>query len=110
MPGWFRAAGAGIGYYMGGPIGALLGYFLGRAMGNRSSASSIKTPLTKYYEVLGVSPKADMREIRQSYRKLVKRYHPDLHGQVDKKRAILLRKKMARVNEAYAEIEKARKV
>ncbi len=108
MPGWFKAAGAGIGYYLGGPVGALLGYVFGRAMGNRSSASSIKSSLTQYYEVLGVSPTADMKEIRQSYRRLVKRYHPDLHGQVDEKRAILLRRKMARVNEAYAEIEKAR--
>jgi DnaJ like chaperone protein len=95
MPGWFKAAGAGIGYYLGGPVGALLGYFFGRAM-------------VQSYEVLGVSPTADMKEIRQSYRRLVKRYHPDLHGQVDEKRAILLRRKMARVNEAYAEIEKAR--
>ena len=108
MPGWFRAAGAGLGYYLGGPVGALLGYFFGRAMGNRSSASSMESPLTQYYEVLGVSPTADMTEVRQSYRKLVKRYHPDLHGQVDKKTAILLRRKMARVNEAYAEIEKVR--
>jgi hypothetical protein len=108
MPGWFKAAGAGIGYYLGGPVGALLGYFFGRAMGNRSSPSSMESPLTQYYEVLGVSPTADMKEIRQSYRRLVKRYHPDLHGQVDEKRAILLRRKMARVNEAYAEIEKAR--
>lgn len=107
MPGWFKAAGAGIGYYLGGPVGALLGYFFGRAMGNRAS-SSTESRLKQYYEVLGVSPTADMKKIRQSYRKLVKRYHPDLHGQADKKRAILLKRQMARVNEAYAEIEKAR--
>jgi DnaJ-domain-containing protein 1 len=108
MAGWFKAAGAGIGYYLGGPVGALLGYFLGKAMGNRSSPPSTGSPLAQYYEVLRVSPKAGMEEIRQSYRRLVKRYHPDLHSQVDEERAMLLRQKMAKVNEAYSEIKKAR--
>ena len=108
MGGWFKAAGAGIGYYLGGPVGALVGYFFGKAVGNQQSASTIESPLARYYEILGVSPKAGMEEIRQSYRMLVKRYHPDLHTQVDEKKAILLRKKMAAVNEAYFEIRKAR--
>ena len=109
MAGWFKAAGAGIGYYLGGPVGALLGYFFGRAMGNRSSSSSIESPIAQYYEVLRVSPNAGMEEIKQSYRTLVKRYHPDLHSQVDEEGAMLLRKKMAKVNEAYSEIKKARR-
>jgi hypothetical protein len=108
MAGWFKAAGAGIGYYLGGPVGAFLGYFFGKAMGNRSSPPSIASPLAQYYEVLRVSPTAEMDEIRQSYRTLVKRYHPDLHSQVDEERAIFLRKKMAKVNEAYSAIKKAR--
>ena len=108
MSGWFKAAGAGIGYYLGGPVGALLGYFLSKSVGNRSSPSSIGSSLARYYKVLRVSPTAGNAEIRQSYRTLVKRYHPDLHSQVDEERAILLRKKMAKVNEAYSEIKKAR--
>lgn len=31
------------------------------------------------YEVLGVKPEASEKEIRDAYRKLAKRYHPDLH-------------------------------
>ena len=31
------------------------------------------------YDVLGVSKEADLEEIRNSYRKLAKRYHPDLN-------------------------------
>ena len=108
MAKWFKAAGVGIGYYLGGPVGALMGYFFGRAMGNRASHASVESPLTPYYNVLDVSPTADAVEIRQTYRRLVKRYHPDLHGQLDEKRATLLRKKMARVNEAYSKIRKAR--
>ncbi|MGD8226206.1 MAG: J domain-containing protein [Desulfobacteraceae bacterium] len=109
MGGWFKAAGAGLGYYLGGPVGALIGYFFGKAVGDKPSPSSIQSPLTQYYEILGVSPKAGMEEIRQSYRTLVKRYHPDLHIQVDEKRALLLRKKMAELNVAYSAIKKARR-
>ena len=109
MGGWAKAAGAGIGYYLGGPVGALIGYFFGKAMGNQPSPSPIESSLTQYYEILRVSPKDGMEEIRQSYRTLVKRYHPDLHTQVDEKRALFLKKKMAEVNEAYSEIKKARR-
>ncbi len=108
MARWFKAAGAGIGYYLGGPVGALVGYFLGRAMGNRASHSSMELAHAPYYRILEVSPKAGVDEIKQSYRTLVKRYHPDAHGQVDEKRAIGLREKMAEINEAYAEIRKER--
>ena len=30
-----------------------------------------------YYDVLGVSPKAEEQEIKRAYRRLAKRYHPD---------------------------------
>jgi curved DNA-binding protein len=32
-----------------------------------------------YYKILGVSEKADQKEIRQSYRKLARQYHPDVN-------------------------------
>ena len=49
-----------------------------------------------YYEVLGVSKNADEKEIKSAYRKLAKKYHPDLH-QGDEAAA----EKFKEVSEAY---------
>lgn len=32
-----------------------------------------------YYELLGVGRKAPLKEIRQAYRRLARKYHPDLN-------------------------------
>ena len=58
------------------------------------------------YKVLGVSPNASDEEIKQAYRRLAKKYHPDLNPG-DKVAA----QKMQEVNAAYEQIknpEKAR--
>lgn len=49
-----------------------------------------------YYEILGVDKKASDAEIKKAYRKLAKKYHPDLHP--DDKDA---KDKFSEVNEAY---------
>ena len=52
------------------------------------------------YSVLGVSPDASDEEITKAYRKLAKKYHPDLNPG-DEEAA----KHRAEVNEAYEKIK-----
>lgn len=49
-----------------------------------------------YYKVLGVDEKASAEEIKKAYRKLAKKYHPDLN-QGDEKAS----EKLKEINEAY---------
>lgn len=55
------------------------------------------------YEILGVSPGASKEEVTKAYRKLAKKYHPDLNPG-DESAA----KKMSEINAAYEEIKSGR--
>ncbi len=58
------------------------------------------------YEVLGVSPNASEEEIKEAYRELVKKYHPDKY--MNNPLADLAEEKLREVNEAYDEIMNGR--
>jgi hypothetical protein len=58
------------------------------------------------YQVLNVSPNATDEEIKDAYRALVKKYHPDKFADSDL--ADLANEKMKEVNSAYDEIQKMR--
>ena len=60
--------------------------------------------MTDPYKVLGVSPTASDEEIKRAYRKLAKKYHPDLNPG-DEAAA----KKMQEVNAAYEQIKNPEK-
>ena len=52
------------------------------------------------YKVLGVSPDASDEEIKKAYRRLAKKYHPDLNPGDE-----LAARKMKEVNAAYEQIK-----
>lgn len=58
------------------------------------------------YKVLGVEPSATDEQIKEAYRALVKKYHPDKFADSDL--AELANEKMKEVNAAYDEIQKIR--
>lgn len=62
--------------------------------------------MTDPYKILGVSPTASDEEIKQAYRELVRKYHPDKYADSDL--ADLATEKMKEINAAYEEIQKMR--
>lgn len=58
------------------------------------------------YEVLGISPNATNEEVRDAYRSLAKKYHPDNY--VDSHLADMAEERMKEINSAYDEILRIR--
>jgi curved DNA-binding protein len=59
-----------------------------------------------YYEILGVPRDADAKKIKAAYRKLARKWHPDLHSGKEKEQA---EEKFKEINEAYEVLSDAEK-
>src|SRR5574344_67764 len=63
--------------------------------------------MTDPYKVLGVSTSATNEEIKDAYRKLARKYHPDNYA--NNPLSDLATEKMKEINEAYDEVQTQRK-
>jgi len=54
-----------------------------------------------YYKTLGVTRGASIEEIQKSYRKLARKYHPDLHADKDDREKDRAKQKFQQVQQAY---------
>ena len=57
---------------------------------------NLRTPVKNYYEILGVAANAPADEIKMAFRRLARRYHPDVNPN-DKS----AEEKFKQINEAY---------
>ena len=82
--------------------------------GARSRSRSSRRPsifqnkdIAQHYKTLNVEYGADAATVKKSYRKLMRKYHPDVHKDPKKKAAAT--KLTVKISAAYAAIEKHRK-
>src|SRR5437764_12415454 len=71
------------------------------------SEASMAVDYKDYYKILGVSKNANEKEIRQAYRKLARKYHPDVNP--DDKVAEEKFKEINEANEVLSDPEKRKK-
>lgn len=60
--------------------------------------------IAKYYKVLDLPYGADFEQVKAAYRKLMKKYHPDLHGSTPQKQKAA-NELTVQVTQAYNELE-----
>ncbi|MFT7634228.1 MAG: curved DNA-binding protein [Mariniblastus sp.] len=62
-----------------------------------------------YYKVLGVARSASADEIQKSYRRLARKYHPDLHADEDERERERAKQQFQKVQQAYDVLSDAKK-
>lgn len=62
-----------------------------------------------YYEILGVSKNATDEEIKAAFKKMTKKYHPDLHATKTNEEKKAMEEKFKEINEAFAVLSNKQK-
>lgn len=75
---------------------------------NYSSSGSYTSNATNAYKTLGISSDATNAEVKEAYRTLVKKYHPDKYATQGADAQAKAEQKFKEVQEAYETIKKAR--
>jgi DnaJ-domain-containing protein 1 len=103
-----RLVGAGIGWFVAGPVGAALGLWVGHSVRKKSDSAEYKAEngcLKRHYDVLKVPYNAGLDEIKGAYKRQAQKYHPDRFGEnTDPVLEELARERMCQINEAYGRI------
>ena len=63
---------------------------------------------TAAYNILGVSPEADIETIKKAYREMASKYHPDKVSHLGPEFQKLAEEKFKKINEAYQQIRRAK--
>ena len=78
-----------------------------RATGQRKYSHArprMALPISDPYQILGLSRPASVRQIRQAYRRLVWRYHPDKVGSFDNRAQTQAHERMVTIRQAYDQL------
>jgi DnaJ-domain-containing protein 1 len=103
-----KVLGAGIGWIVAGPIGAAVGVLVGHTLESHpellEKGGGGDRGLRQHYDVLEVPYSAEREEIREAYKKLARKYHPDRFTDTDPVVQELAKDKMTLINDAYSKI------
>lgn len=69
-----------------------------------SEGNTSDTAKRSPHEILGISPDADQKEIREAYRRLASQYHPDKVAHLGEEFHIMAEKRFKEIQSAYDEL------
>lgn len=82
---------------------------LGISEKDRMSIENMFIPSTDaYYKILEISPDANNDEVKKAYRKMARKYHPDMVSHLGEDFKDIAQEKFRKVNNAYENIKKSR--